>query len=275
MLSYRHAFHAGNFADVLKHLILIEIIQYLKQKDKPVCYIDTHAGAGGYALKTGYALHNREFESGIEKLWPRRDLPPRTMQYIDLVRSYNNRELSYYPGSPLLAQALLRSQDRLFLYELHGADYTFLASVFKKDRRTKTVHGDGLQDSIRLLPPKERRGLVLIDPSYEMKSDYQEVVAALMTMHNRFANGIYALWYPIGHVLPGRRLEKMLKTSGIRNICLFAFEELSPSGMQGCGMMVINPPWALCGQMASELPRLAEILSGGKGRCRIETLVPE
>jgi 23S rRNA (adenine2030-N6)-methyltransferase len=275
MLSYRHAFHAGNFADVLKHLILIEIIDYLKQKDKPICYIDTHAGAGGYSLKNGYALQNREFDGGIGALWQRQDLPVATAQYVSTIRAYNNRELVFYPGSPLLAQALLRPQDRLFLYELHTTDYAFLASTFKKDKRVKTLQSNGLQESINVLPPRERRGLIFIDPSYEIRSDYRQVITTLTAMYNRFANGVYALWYPLGPSLPGRSVEKALKTSGIKNIDLFEVDGLTTFGMQGCGLIVINPPWTLANRMAAELPWLTKILGKGQGECRIEKIASE
>ncbi len=155
MLSYRHSFHAGNFADVLKHLILQRILAHLRLKDAPFCCIDTHAGAGGYDLNHSYALKNKEFESGIGKLWQRNDLPVCILPYIGCVKAFNQGEkLSNYPGSPLLIQSHLRSKDRLFLFELHITDLAHLTQAVKNDQRIKVVQADGLQDSLKLLPPR-------------------------------------------------------------------------------------------------------------------------
>ena len=171
MLSYRHSFHAGNFADVLKHIILIKILEHLGKKDKPFCCIDTHAGPGDYALNEGYALKNREFENGIAKLWRRDDLPDCIADYVTLIKKFNNTdELSRYPGSPLIIKQFLRSKDRLFLYELHSTEIQLLSAAVGRDRRIKVFHADGLKNAVGLLPPNEHRGLVLIDPSYEIKA---------------------------------------------------------------------------------------------------------
>lgn len=280
MLSYRHAFHAGNFADVLKHLILIQIVDYLKQKEKPFCYIDTHAGAGSYSLNSGYALQTKEFDNGIGQLWQRSDLPECAAAYVELIKEFNNtKPLSRYPGSPLIAKKLLRPADRLFLYELHSTDHALLAAAVRKDKRIKLFHADGLKESLILLPPPERRGLILIDPSYEIKSDYRHVTETLKTMHKRFATGIYALWYPVIERDRNRQMEKTLHNSGIKNIQLFelgVYADNSGHGMTACGMIVVNSPWTLAATMKSTLPWLAEVLgSSGEGYCRIETLAGE
>lgn len=277
MLSYRHAFHAGNFADVLKHLILVHILEHLMKKDNPFCYVDTHAGPGLYDLHGEYALLNREFESGIARLWPRNDLPQSVASYVDVVRSFNHSGyLSRYPGSPSIAQTLLRPNDRLFLYELHSSEIMRLSAHFAKDRRAKVFHADGLRDAVGLLPPSQRRALVLIDPSYEVKSDYQQVLETLIKMHKRFATGIYALWYPVIEGSRHRHLERAIEASGIKHIKLFELGVRAGSsghGMTASGMIVINPPWTLENAMQHCLPWLAEVLSeNGEGHHRIQTL---
>lgn len=223
MLSYRHSFHAGNFADVLKYIVLIEILEYLKNKDKPFCCIDTHAGPGTYQLNGECAQKNREFVNGIGKLWQRDDLPDRVANYINLIKCFNNTELlTCYPGSPTIAKELLRCKDRLFLYELHATEIELLNNSVNQDRRIKVFHADGLKHAIGLLPPGEHRGLTLIDPSYEIKSDYNLVVESLVKMYKRFAAGTYALWYPVVERSRNQKLEKAIQTSGIKNVRLFS-----------------------------------------------------
>ncbi|MEF3075994.1 23S rRNA (adenine(2030)-N(6))-methyltransferase RlmJ [Methylobacter sp. Wu1] len=280
MLSYRHSFHAGNFADVLKHLTLIQILEYLRKKDKPFSCIDTHAGPGAYALDSDFALKNREFDNGIGKLWQRHDLPASVAAYVGLIRQFNGLDkLTRYPGSPLIAQHLLRSKDRLFLYELHSTEIALLAEAVDRDRRIKVFHEDGLKNSIGLLPPAERRGLVLIDPSYEMKSDYQDVVDTLVKMHKRFATGIFALWYPVVERRRNKELEQALQNSGIKNIQLFELglqADTNEHGMTASGMIVINPPWTLKPDMEAVLPWLADVLSeNGAVFYRIQELAGE
>lgn len=280
MLSYRHAFHAGNFADVLKHVVLIEILTYLAQKEKPFCVIDTHAGAGKYALDSDFALKTREFESGIAQLWQRDDLPSSVSNYIELQKRFNaNGQFKTYAGSPLLIKQLLRAKDRLCLFELHSNEFEILKTNMKSDKRVTLEKADGLKNSLALLPPVERRGLVLIDPSYEIKSDYSEVVKTLIQMYKRFATGTYALWYPVIERGRNEVLEMALKKSGILNIALFELgiaPDNSGRGMNASGMIVINPPWHLADTMKNVLPYLAEILGEkGEGHFRMETLVGE
>lgn len=279
MLSYRHAFHAGNFADVLKHFTLIQLIDYLQQKDKAVCYIDTHAGAGGYALNSDYALKNSEFVSGIGKLWAQDVLPTALERYVSLIKSLNvGKQLLRYPGSPLISKHLLRPQDRMVLFELHSTEIKLLHTLMKRDPRITVNHDDSLSNAIKLLPPKERRGLILIDPSYEMKTDYAQVVDTLEKMYKRFATGTYALWYP---VIERRRIDKLenkLRLSGIKNMQLFELAIAADgvnSGMTACGMIVINPPWTLKAQMQEVLPFLVQQLSDNAGFFRIEQLADE
>ena len=280
MLSYRHSFHAGNFADVLKHLILIQILDYLGKKDKAFCYIDTHAGPGDYALNSDYALQNREFDNGIGKLWQRNDLPVSVAAYVNLIKGFNSAgQLIRYPGSPLIAGQLLRRQDRLFLYELHSTEIKLLDTATQRDRRIKVFHEDGLKACLGLLPPIERRGLVLIDPSYEIKSDYQQVIETLIAMHKRFATGIYALWYPVVERSRNQEMERAIKTSGIKNVQLFELgltADTDLHGMTASGMIVVNPPWTLAADMQLALPWLADVLGNdGEGHYRVQTLVAE
>jgi len=278
MLSYRHAFHAGNFADVLKHTILIQILEYLGKKDKPFCCIDTHAGPGKYELDGDYAQKNQEYQNGIGKLWQRDDLPECVAEYFNLVKRFNQPDkLTRYPGSPLLIKQMLRNKDRLCLFELHSTEIKLLKDL--TSQHITVSHGDGLKDSLKLLPPIERRGLVLIDPSYEIKNDYTQVVDALKLMHKRFAVGTYALWYPVINRRKNQLLEKAIQTSGINNVQLFELgirNDSNEHGMTSSGMIIINPPWTLVSQMQQTLPWLAEVLGQeGEGFYRIETLVAE
>ncbi len=280
MLSYRHAFHAGNFADVLKHVVLLEILAYLAQKEKPFCVIDTHAGGGKYALDSDFSLKTREFDTGISQLWQRDDLPPSVANYVELQKRFNqNGQLKTYAGSPLLIKQMLRAKDRLCLFELHSNEFEILKTNMKLDKRIQLEKADGLKNSLGLLPPVERRGLVLIDPSYEMKSDYSDVVKTLIQMHKRFATGTYALWYPVIERGRNEALEIAFKKSGIKNVQLFELginADNSGRGMNASGMIIINPPWNLVATMQTVLPFLANILGeNGAGTFRVETLVTE
>ncbi len=280
MLSYRHSFHAGNFADVLKHIILIQCLEYLRKKDKPFCCIDTHAGPGKYELDGDYALKNKEFENGISKLWQGTDLPEGVDHYVSLIKRFNSPDkLSRYPGSPLITKQLLRDKDRLCLFELHTTEIKLLTALANKDKRISVVHADGLTSCLTLLPPFERRGLVLIDPSYEIKTDYQQVVESLVTMHKRFATGTFALWYPVIERSRNQKLELAIKASGINNIQLFELgirADSNEHGMTATGMIVINPPWTLAAEMKQVLPYLSEVLGhNGEGFYRIQTLAEE
>lgn len=280
MLSYRHAFHAGNFADVLKHVVLLDILTYLTQKDKPFCVIDTHAGGGKYELDGDYASKNREFDSGISQLWQRDDMPVCVANYVSMQKRFNsNGQFNRYAGSPLLIKQLLRPNDKLHLFELHSTEIAALTLNMKHDKRIMIHHADGLKESIGKLPPIERRGMVIMDPSYEMKSDYDQVVKTLAQMHKRFSTGTYALWYPVIDRERNQALEKALIKTGIANIQLFELGTVldeSKRGMTASGMIVINPPWNLAKTMQTALPWLANVLGeSGKGTYRIETLVAQ
>lgn len=276
MLSYRHAFHAGNFADVLKHVTLVYILDYLVIKPGPVCYIDTHAGAGGYDLSSTAARKNREYETGIARLWDARPLPEPLARYLGLVREYNaGGPLQAYPGSPWFARRILRDSDQLFLYEMHNNEAGLLNTNTGRDRRVSIRKEDGFSSCKSLLPPRQRRGMVLLDPSYEIKTDYGRVVAAVQDGWERFRTGVYVIWYPVVDRKRIDIMERSLSTSGINNILLL---ELGVSGDAGAGMtasgvIVINPPWKLQENMADSLLFLATLLGGKEqGRYRLATL---
>ncbi|MDR1529544.1 MAG: 23S rRNA (adenine(2030)-N(6))-methyltransferase RlmJ [Burkholderiales bacterium] len=261
MLSYRHAFHAGNHADVFKHHILVELLTYLNQKDKPYYYIDTHAGAGMYSLTEGYAAQNAEYESGIGKLWQRRDAPESLARYVDIVRSFNpDGVLRYYPGSPLIAQKLIRASDRLRLFELHPADGRLLrqnCGVFLDSKQTKIQTIDGFGGIKAVLPPASRRGLILIDPAYEAKSDYTNVVAVLREGMKRFATGVYAVWHPCLAKRETHLLTGTLRRLPFKNWLYATLTVQKPSmdgfGMHGSAMFIGNPPWTLAENLKETL----------------------
>ncbi|QTF10483.1 23S rRNA (adenine(2030)-N(6))-methyltransferase RlmJ [Brenneria izadpanahii] len=280
MLSYRHSFHAGNHADVVKHTVQSLIITALKEKEKPFLYLDTHAGAGRYQLSGEHAARTGEYLDGIAKIWLRDDIPAELEPYMRAVRTYNhNDQLRYYPGSPLIARQLLREQDKIHLTELHPSDFPLLRNEFQKDARAKVLREDGYQQLKSQLPPLSRRGFILIDPPYELKTDYQAVVKGIQEGHRRFATGVFALWYPVVLRQQIKRLLKDLEATGIRNILQIELAVLPDSdrhGMTASGMVVINPPWKLKAQMESVLPWLHNALvPAGTGHVSVEQIVPE
>ena len=280
MLSYRHGFHAGNFADVLKHMVLLAVLDHLGRKPKALFYIDTHAGAGSYDLSSDFAQKKREYESGIGRLWDVIDAPVAVARYLECVRDANDgAALERYPGSPAIARHLLKAADRLILFERHGNEAEALRTWAASDRRVTVREEDGLAGCIGLLPPPSRRALLLIDPAYEIKSDYEQVVKTLAAAHRRFATGVYMLWYP---VVERSRVERMLaaiKATGMRRVQRFELgikADQDGFGMTACGVVVINPPFVLEAQMAEALPWLANRLGeSGQGYFRSEALVGE
>ena len=270
MLSYRHAFHAGNHADVLKHLVLIELTRYLGQKDKPFWVVDTHAGAGAYALDSAHASKLAEYREGVGRLWERKDHPPAVADYMALVRRLNpSGGLKVYPGSPFFALWTLREQDRLRLFELHSKDARLLAENFAHAGKQVVVSPtDGFAGLKALLPPPPRRGLVLIDPSYEEKQDYDRVVKALKEGLSRFSGGTYALWYPQLTRLEAHELPQRLKRLPAKwlHVALRVREPAKDSfGMHGSGMFVINPPWTLHDTLTGVMPYLVSTLGSDSG----------
>lgn len=266
MLSYRHAFHAGNHADVLKHFVLMQVLAYTNQKDKPYWYIDTHAGAGMYQLTSGYAAQNAEFESGIAPLWQKSNLTQALNDFVTLIRTFNpDGKLSYYPGSPSIAQNLARATDKIRLFELHPNDCKILLENFRgKDRTVKIEKLDGFSGIKAILPPPTRRAVVLIDPPYEEKQDYQRVVACIKQSLERFATGTYLIWYPqLQRPEPEHMIQQLHKLD-IKSWLHVSLSIEAPAadgfGMFGSGMFVINPPWTLAKVLEESLPQLVELL---------------
>jgi 23S rRNA (adenine2030-N6)-methyltransferase len=280
MLSYRHGFHAGNFADVLKHAVLTLCLRALHRKDKPYCYIETHAGAGRYDLSGRMASKNAEFRNGIARLWDRSDLPALLLPYLDVVRALNRSgDLRWYPGSPLIVRSLLRPRDRMALCELHPTDIVHLTELFAHDRQVTVHHRDGYAALKALLPPAERRGLVLCDPSFEMKGERGRLVDALKLAFRKWPTGIFALWHPIQDRAATDRLYRQLKDTGIPKILaveLWVLPDAATMSLKGSGMILINPPWQIDEEVEALLPWLWETLAhDGLGQWRIEWLIRE
>ncbi len=264
MLSYRHAFHAGNHADVLKHLVEVLILQYLVQKEvKPLRYIDTHAGPGISRLQGSFSIKNREFASGIARLWGRSDLPTPLQHYVNVVRSVNaSSELLFYPGSPAIAAAILGPAHRLQLFELHPTDASSLGKWAARDRRIKLQRADGFVALKAILPPPEKRALVMIDPPYEVKTDYDCAISALKMGCKKFATGVYALWYPLLDRKDVSAFSRRLKLLPVKSLMVeFPVQPLAGEGMRGSGLFIVNPPWTLQQQLEECLPYLHTALA--------------
>ncbi len=280
MLSYRHAFHAGNFADVLKHAVLTRIVVALKKKATPFCYLDTHAGSARYDLNAAQARKTNEFKTGIARLWSRADAPELLNEYLACVRAANpDGALNYYPGSPRIVRELLRENDRMVLMELHTTEYPLLKEAFARDRQVAVHHMDGYEGLSAWLPPKEKRGVVLIDPSYEARDEFTRVVGALQLAYERWNTGVLCVWYPVLQRSKVRQLESAVKASGMRDVLLAEIEVLpddSPQGMHGCGMLIARPPYKLDEDLSKLLPWLRDALVQGEpAGWRVERLVGE
>lgn len=265
MLAYRHAFHAGNHADVLKHLVLTRVLRHMNGKDKPYRFVDTHAGAGGYSLEGRYAKKKGEFEQGIGRLWDRTDLPAPVADYVQLVRQFNpDGALTQYPGSPAVARLLMRPGDQQRLFELHPTDERILASYAQGQRGIEVHHGDGFEGLKSQLPPSTRRGVVLIDPSYELNADYARVVATLRDALHRFAEGVYLVWYPqvtkVEAAQLPRRLMALAPRGWLHARLTVQRTDAQGFGLGGSGMFVFNPPYTLHDELAGVLPWLVEVL---------------
>ena len=285
MFSYRHAFHAGNHADVLKHFIAIQLLQYLNQKDVAYSYIDTHSGAGVYQLDGNFASKNAEYETGIARLWERSDLPAPLQEYVDLIKGMNpSGKLRYYPGSPYCAEQVAREHDRLRLSELHPADAKLLADNFRKLEEHKAAQGirptvrgkriiiersDGFASLKALLPPPSRRAMVLIDPPYEDKQDYKKVKDALAIALERFPSGSYAVWYPLLQRMESRQFTDKLKQLPNIEWLNVVLTTRTPGpdgfGLHSSGMFMINPPYTLEPMLKEVMPFLVQALGSDSG----------
>ena len=270
MLAYRHAFHAGNHADVLKHTVLSLVLRYMNQKDKGWRYVDTHAGAGGYSLEGEYANKRAEYEQGIALLLDRSDLPAPLADLVALVRQFNQgKTIRQYPGSPAIAQALMRAQDQLRLSEMHPTDFKILSSYLSDVPGVEVKLSDGFAALKGHLPPTTRRGVVLIDPSYEIKTDYTRTLAALRESLERFPEGVVLVWLPQVQLVEAAQLPQRLKAAadaGAKKGWLLARLTVAQAGERGFGMMgsslfVANPPHTLFGELQPVLPYLAQVLA--------------
>jgi len=274
MLSYQHGFHAGSHADVLKHVVLLALLARLVAKDKPLRYIETHAGAGGYDLRSAAAQKNREYRGGIGKIWKSADPPEPVARLLALVRRYNDgaTTIERYPGSPWLAREVLRPTDAAYLFELHPAEHRTLEHKVGADRRVTVLRANGLEGGVGLVPPPERRGLVFIDPSYEAKDEHSRVVDALTKMHRRFATGTYAIWYPVLERRWVERFERAIRAVGIGSLDVYELcvaPDGGGDGLTGSGVLVANPPWQVREEVEVALPWLArELRVDGAGSYR-------
>ena len=282
MFSYRHAFHAGNHADVLKHTVLLAVLRYMTQKDTALNVFDTHAGAGLYRLDGDYAKTSEEAAEGFLKLVatkPKQPFAPVLQDYVDMVAGFNSTDhWSVYPGSPFIIQSLLRERDKLKLYELHPTDTkTLTANIAQLEagRQVAILREDGFEGLKKFLPPPSRRALVLCDPSYEVKNDYGRVLDMVADALLRFATGTYAVWYPIiprpeAHDLP-KRLKTMANKAGkswlhatltvkSSKLTQDAQGEVVRPGLPASGMFLINPPHTLKAQLKDALPQMVELL---------------
>lgn len=266
MLSYRHAFHAGNHADVLKHYVFSLVLDYFNQKDKPYWIIDTHAGEGMYALKSQFAQKNAEYENGIAKLFAAEKLPESLENFVKIIKNFNvNNTLSFYLGSPKIAAQFLRADDKLRLFELHPSDYEILQKNFpQQGRQTKIEMQDGFNGIKACLPPPTKRAVVLIDPPYELKTDYTRVVDCIKDSLKRFATGTYMIWYPLLQRPEPEDMVIALKKIGIEdwlNVSLAVQNKsIDGFGMHGSGVFIVNPPWTLSTQLEALMPTLTQLL---------------
>jgi 23S rRNA (adenine2030-N6)-methyltransferase len=295
-MNYRHAFHAGNFADVVKHAVLVRMLVHLRRKPAAFRVIDTHAGAGRYDLLGPEAARSGEWREGIGRLRaapiaePAREL---LAPYLDAVAAVNAAgspgALSVYPGSPALVQAFLRPQDRLIACELEPNAAAALARYLHGDRRSKAVAIDGWTALNAYVPPPERRGLVLIDPPFEEAGDFPRLAHALAAAHRKWASGSYLVWYPIKERKAPDAMARQLARSGIAKVLRLELDVVAPARRPGpagdaaapgalaaCGLIAVNPPWTLAEELEILLPALAAALSGGAGGAhRVDWLASE
>ncbi len=283
-MNYRHAYHAGNFADVLKHIVLMRVIEYLKAKDKAFRVIDTHAGRGLYDLGGEEAAKTGEWQDGVGRLIA--DPPPGKAgdlirPYLDLLGDKELMPAGRYPGSPLIARRLLRKQDRLTAIELHETDAGHLKDLFDGDHQVRVIHLDGWLAPAAQLPPKEKRGLVLIDPPFEQPGEFDRLAGAIEAGFKRWPGGTCLAWYPVKNLREVEAFRARLRTGPVRNVIDITLSVREPAPREaprfdGCGLVAVNAPWTLETEMKAVLPALAAGLAqDGKGRFRIERLTAE
>lgn len=261
-MNYRHQFHAGNSADVFKHLVLIQALNALRVKETPFCVIDTHAGSGRYRLQAP-----GEFEQGIGRLWPVRANWPGLNAYFALLASQDAKALTVYPGSPVIIQSLLRPQDRAVFFERHPEEAAALRATLRGCHGITINEADAWAALNGLLPPKENRGLVFIDPPYEQADEFNQVARALKDALRKWRNGIYCVWYPIKARRPVEQLHERVRALGSEAMAVefLTLPEDVPQRLNGSGMLLLNPPWKLEETLRALLPPLAKFLAGAGG----------
>ncbi|MGQ3892751.1 23S rRNA (adenine(2030)-N(6))-methyltransferase RlmJ [Legionella sp. CNM-4043-24] len=274
MLSYQHGYHAGNFADVVKHLTLSRVIDYMGQKDKPLLYLETHSGRGLYDLHDGQAGKTSEYRQGVSLLWEQRTkLPDLMTPWLSVLKNLNPKgELRYYPGSPHLALSLLRSQDRAVFAERHPREFEQLEQLPRQGRRVQFRHADGIREMQADLPPIERRALTFLDPSYEIKDEYKTIPRAIQAAFSRFSTGVYCLWYPVvDRRLRDQLVRGMMAIPTERTLRIeFYLTGAAQTGMTGCGLWLINPPHTLAAEMRIILDNLRTLFNPGVSYYLIE-----
>jgi 23S rRNA (adenine2030-N6)-methyltransferase len=275
MLSYQHGYHAGNFADVIKHLTLTRLLNYLILKDKPLFYLETHSGKGIYDLRDRQAEKTGEYKQGIKLIWPeRKQFPSEFKEYFKTIKFLNQDEgLRYYPGSPFFAINTLRMQDRLYLCELHPAEFDALNEMSHYNKKVHLSNSDGIHSMKSLVPPPEKRGLIFIDPSFERKDEYKEIPAAIKQAFAKFSTGVYCLWYPVVNRKLTEQLIRGMKSIPSKNALRVEFNlTLAPKdGMTGCGLWIINPPYTLEAEMKAVMTALRSHFNPGVSSFIIES----
>lgn len=282
MLSYRHAFHAGNHADVLKHLTLVLCCEYFCRKDKGFMYVDTHAGAGMYNLSSSASQQTKEHEDGIYKLLDLSSPPKSLTKYLELINQASMTNPMNYPGSPWLAAQFIRPHDQATLFELHPNDFQHLNQLFSKNKKIRVNNSDGYQSLKSLFPPHTRRAITLIDPPYELEKEYHLVVDTLKQGISRFNTGTYIVWYPLIN-RPGSEKEKAAEKMIHHIKTLFKQPQLhaefcldkSLKGMYGSGIAIINPPWGLEEQLREALTFLCKLNESRERQFAIQSLNAE
>jgi 23S rRNA (adenine2030-N6)-methyltransferase len=283
LLSYRHAFHAGNFADVLKHSVLTLVLEYMVRKEKGFTYIDSHSGAGMYSLKDEYAQKTAEYKGGIAKIIAAltdENFPEALKPYVELIQRLNteNSELEIYPGSPGVAKQLMRRQDSTHLFELHPTDIQHLTEFCTRWKKSHVKQSDGYQGVLGLVPPPSRRGVVLIDPPYELKEDYAKAVKTIVKAYKKFNSGTYILWYPVVTRERIHAMEKDFTRSEVKNLLQVEFclqADSDEYGMTGTGLFIVNPPWQLKKQLEEILPFMKATLGQAETSFTLAQLIAE
>lgn len=288
-MNYRHHYHAGNYTEVIKHVLLLQLIQAMQRKEKGFLYLDTHAGRGGYDLSQQSVLPGGrerapEWPAGIGRLWGATDLPSALNDYLTLVRRFNDRrgepgpELKFYPGSPWIAKLLLRPQDRMVLCELRPDDAEALDFDFARETSVKVLAMDGYTGLKAQLPPPEKRALVLIDPPFENRGEFAAIQRGVADALRRLPGAVCAVWYPITERARTEEFHRTLLELAVPALCaeMSVAGDFSPLRMKGCGLLILNPPWQIDGEIRAVLPVLAnrlKIEAGGSAVC--DWLVPE